>query len=72
MTTQKQKRTERGVEFVRITVPAERADQLRKLAADEGITVQGLVAPVLNSLAKGELRREYVMPQQPAPVVRKF
>jgi LDH2 family malate/lactate/ureidoglycolate dehydrogenase len=60
------KRTQKGVEFIRITVPSERAAQLRKLAADEGITVQGLVAPVLNSLAKQELRREYVMPAQPS------
>jgi hypothetical protein len=60
--TPKDKRAQKGVEFIRVTVPAARAEQLRKLAADEGITVQGLLAPVLNSFAKGEIRREYVMP----------
>lgn len=52
---------ERGMEVIKIAVPRERAEQLRKQAADEGITLQGYLAPVLNSVAKCELRREYVM-----------
>jgi hypothetical protein len=71
--TPKAKRAQRGVDFIRVTMPATRADQLRKMAAEEGITVQALVAPILNSLAKGEVKHEYIVATpQPTQTGRAF
>jgi hypothetical protein len=55
------KPAQRGMVVLKVTIPKERAEELRQQATDEGIALQAYLAPILNSIAKREIRREYVV-----------
>ena len=47
--------TGRTLCFLKVSIPQPTVDWLRDRAAREGVTLQSLVAPVLNAYARGEI-----------------
>ena len=45
----------RSLCILKVNIPAVTVDWLRDRAAREGVTLQSLVAPVLNAFARGEI-----------------
>lgn len=56
------------MDTLRAAVPGETGEWFRATAAREGISVQAVLAPVLNAYARGEIRQEFT--QQPGADTR--
>lgn len=52
-----------GSDYIKVSVPAGTKTYFDKLAASEGVSVQSLVAPVLNAVARGEISRLFQFEQ---------
>lgn len=48
-----------GMELLRATVPADTMAWFRQQAADQGIPIQSIVAPVLNAYARGVIQQSF-------------
>jgi hypothetical protein len=56
-----------GMGIIKASAPLATCEFFQSLADREGVTVQSLVAPVLNAYARGEIRRDFTMSVEPQP-----
>ena len=59
-----------GSDYIKVSVPAETKAYFDKQAHREGVSVQSLVAPVLNAVARGEISRPFQFPDGSADLRR--
>jgi len=53
--------------IIKASAPLATCEFFQNLADKEGVTVQSLVAPVLNAYARGEIRRDFTMSSEVQP-----
>lgn len=57
----------KGMDFLKVAVPAATAQWFRDKAATEGVSQQSLIAPVLNAVARGEIASSFSYRHTPDP-----